>query len=162
MRPDSLNSPRYRRILIQRHSAYLPPVSVDDQIGHVKAARAAWREMQKSLDPQRPVFIDETWASTNMTPATGDVKEARCWSPTRLSVMDNLGSYKRADVRKPSKPRVQQCAFCQPTARTSIPSSRSSLSSKTHCAKWHAEPSMLIRIRSSLHDAHAGLRRFGG
>jgi hypothetical protein len=27
----------------------------------VKAALAAWREMQKSLDPQRLVFIDETW-----------------------------------------------------------------------------------------------------
>ncbi len=31
-------------------------------------ARAAWREMQKSLDPRRLVFIDETWASTSMAP----------------------------------------------------------------------------------------------
>src|SRR5580704_12803195 len=35
-----------------------------------------------------------------------------------------------------SKPRARQCASCQPTAQTSIPSSRSSPSSKTHCAKW--------------------------
>jgi hypothetical protein len=27
----------------------------------VKATRAAWREMQKSLDTQSLVFIDETW-----------------------------------------------------------------------------------------------------
>src|ERR1700730_5273719 len=45
----------------------------------VKAARAAWREMQKSLDPQRLVFIDETWASTNMTPRYG-----RCERGKRL------------------------------------------------------------------------------
>ncbi len=30
-------------------------------------ARAAWREMQKTLDPRKLVFIDETWASTSMT-----------------------------------------------------------------------------------------------
>lgn len=29
--------------------------------------RAAWRELQKTLDPARLVFIDETWASTAMT-----------------------------------------------------------------------------------------------
>ena len=34
-------------------------------------ARAAWREMQESLDPQRLVFIDETWASTSMAPRYG-------------------------------------------------------------------------------------------
>lgn len=30
-------------------------------------ARTAWLEMQKTLDPARLVFIDETWASTAMT-----------------------------------------------------------------------------------------------
>ena len=30
-------------------------------------ARAAWRELQKTLDPAKLVFIDETWASTAMT-----------------------------------------------------------------------------------------------
>jgi len=33
----------------------------------VATARAAWREGQKTLDPARLVFIDETWASTAMT-----------------------------------------------------------------------------------------------
>jgi transposase len=116
----------------------------------VKDARAAWREMQKSLDPQRLVFIDETWASTNMTPRYGrcergkrliahtpfghwktttflaalryDGVTAPCvfdgpingarflayveqvlvptLSPGEIVLMDNLGSHKRADVRK--------------------------------------------------------------
>jgi hypothetical protein len=51
---------------------------------------------------------------------------------------------------KPSKPRARQCASCQPTAQTSIPSSRSSPNSKTHCAKWHAEPSMHSGTQSEL------------
>ena len=29
-------------------------------------ARAVWRESQPGFDPQRLVFIDESWASTNM------------------------------------------------------------------------------------------------
>jgi len=33
----------------------------------VAAARAAWREAQKTFNPARLVFIDETWASTAMT-----------------------------------------------------------------------------------------------
>jgi transposase len=33
----------------------------------VAAARAAWRAGQPALDPRRLVFVDETWASTNMT-----------------------------------------------------------------------------------------------
>src|SRR6202035_3920557 len=115
-----------------------------------KDARAAWREMQKSLDPQRLVFIDETWASTNMTPRYGrcergkrliahtpfghwktttflaalryDGVTAPCvfdgpingarflayveqmlvptLSPGEIVLMDNLGSHKRAGVRK--------------------------------------------------------------
>jgi transposase len=32
----------------------------------VRKARAAWVEHQKTLDPARLFFIDETWASTNM------------------------------------------------------------------------------------------------
>ena len=30
-------------------------------------ARALWRERQPDLDPDRLVFIDETWAKDNMT-----------------------------------------------------------------------------------------------
>ena len=32
----------------------------------VAEARAAWREQQPSLKPEHLVFIDETWAATNM------------------------------------------------------------------------------------------------
>ena len=106
--------------------------------------------MQKSLDPRRLVFIDETWASTNMTPRYGrcergkrliagapfghwktttflaalrhDGLTAPCvfdgpingakflayveqvlvptLSPGEIVMMDNLGSHKRAGVRK--------------------------------------------------------------
>jgi transposase len=33
----------------------------------VKARREQWRADQPALDPERLVFVDETWASTNMT-----------------------------------------------------------------------------------------------
>jgi transposase len=33
----------------------------------VKAQRDAWRAARPALDPARLVFVDETWASTNMT-----------------------------------------------------------------------------------------------
>jgi transposase len=33
----------------------------------VAAAREAWRDRQPTLEPERLVFIDETWATTNMT-----------------------------------------------------------------------------------------------
>jgi hypothetical protein len=33
----------------------------------VAAARSAWRERQPALNPERLVFIDEAWTTTNMT-----------------------------------------------------------------------------------------------
>src|SRR3984893_12752004 len=81
--------------------------------------------MQKSLDPQRLVFIDETWASTNMTPRYGRCERGKrltcvfdgpingarflayveqmlvpTLSPGEIVLMDYLGSHKRAGVRK--------------------------------------------------------------
>jgi transposase len=106
--------------------------------------------MQQSLDPKRLVFIDETWASTNMTPRYGRCERGKRliahapfghWKTTTFLaalrhdgvtapcvfdgpingakflayveqvlaptlsagetvMMDNLGSHKRADVRK--------------------------------------------------------------
>jgi transposase len=38
-----------------------------------------WKQRQASVDPKRLVFIDETWAKTNMTPIRG-----RCAAGTRL------------------------------------------------------------------------------
>jgi transposase len=45
----------------------------------VAVARTAWRESQPSLNPTRLVFIDETWATTNMTRLRG-----RCQRGKRL------------------------------------------------------------------------------
>ncbi len=33
--------------------------------------RARWKARQGSVDPRRLVFIDETWAKTNMAPLRG-------------------------------------------------------------------------------------------
>jgi len=41
--------------------------AAEQQRPDVAAAREVWRERQPSLDPDRLVFIDETWATTNMT-----------------------------------------------------------------------------------------------
>jgi transposase len=52
--------------------------------------REAWFEGQLDLDPHKLVFVDETWASTNMTPLYG-------WAPRgeRLRASAPLGSWKR-------------------------------------------------------------------
>jgi transposase len=41
--------------------------AAEQQRPDVAAAREAWRDQQSSLEPDRLVFIDETWATTNMT-----------------------------------------------------------------------------------------------
>ena len=41
--------------------------AAEQQRPDVAAAREVWRDRQPSLDPDRLVFIDETWATTNMT-----------------------------------------------------------------------------------------------
>lgn len=43
--------------------------------------REAWRALQKELDPKRLVFLDETWAKTNMTPLRG-------WAPRGERLVD--------------------------------------------------------------------------
>jgi transposase len=45
--------------------------AAEQQRPDVAAARQVWRERQPSLDPDRLVFIDETWATTNMTRRCG-------------------------------------------------------------------------------------------
>lgn len=55
----------------------------------VVAARCAWREGQSALDPNKLVFIDETWASTNMTPRYG-----RCEVGKRLIGYAPFGHWK--------------------------------------------------------------------
>jgi hypothetical protein len=46
----------------------------------VARRRAQWKKYQGRLDPTRLVFIDETWAKTNMTRTHG-----RCFRGRRLS-----------------------------------------------------------------------------
>jgi transposase len=41
--------------------------AAEQQRPDVAAARRAWQAAQPDLDPDRLVFIDETWATTNMT-----------------------------------------------------------------------------------------------
>jgi transposase len=41
--------------------------AAEQQRPDVAAAREAWRARQPNLDPDRLIFIDETWATTNMT-----------------------------------------------------------------------------------------------
>jgi transposase len=55
----------------------------------VAAAREAWRERQSSLNPAQLVFIDETWATTNMTRLRG-----RCPRGKRLIAAVPHGHWK--------------------------------------------------------------------
>ncbi len=55
----------------------------------VAAARAAWKEAQPGLDPEKLVFIDETGASTNMTRQRG-----RCPVGERLVCKTLWGHWK--------------------------------------------------------------------
>src|SRR4051794_40680855 len=43
----------------------------------IRKRRAAWFEGQLDLDPARLVFIDETWASTNMARRSGRARRGR-------------------------------------------------------------------------------------
>jgi len=43
--------------------------------------RTRWKTHQGRLDPRRLVFIDETWAKTNMTRRYAAAAAARGWSP---------------------------------------------------------------------------------
>ncbi len=62
-----MTSARWARADAERKSA----LAAEKDRADVVAARAAWREIQPSLDPERLVFVDETWASTNMARRTG-------------------------------------------------------------------------------------------
>ena len=55
----------------------------------IAAERDRWRESQKQLDPKHLVFIDETWAKTNMAPTHG-----RCRRGQRLYAKVPHGHWK--------------------------------------------------------------------
>jgi transposase len=53
--------------------------AAEQERADVAEARTAWRQRQGELTPERLVFIDETWASTNMTRRYGrSPKGERC------------------------------------------------------------------------------------
>jgi hypothetical protein len=47
----------------------------------VAAARRAWRARQPALNPERLVFLDETWATTALARRYGERAEAAGWWP---------------------------------------------------------------------------------
>src|SRR5262245_62644210 len=49
----------------------------------VARRRAQWKKYQDRLDPARLVFIDETWAKTNMTRLRG-------WAPRGRKLLDKV------------------------------------------------------------------------
>ncbi len=46
-------------------------IAAEQEREDVARMRAAWKRSQEQIDPQRVVFIDETWAKTNMTRTYG-------------------------------------------------------------------------------------------
>ena len=76
--------------------------------------------------------------------------------------MDNLGSHKRADVRKAIEAAGAAVCFLPAYSPDLDPIEQVFAKLKNTLRKMARRTVMLIRIRSSLHDAHAGLRRFGG
>ena len=46
-------------------------IAAEQERDDVALARVAWRQSQSNIDPDHVVFIDETWAKTNMTRTHG-------------------------------------------------------------------------------------------
>ena len=59
----------------------------------MQARRAEWLHRRQALDPRRLVFIDETWAKTNMTPTHG-----RCQRGKRLIARVPFGHWKTSTI----------------------------------------------------------------
>jgi transposase len=58
-------------------------VAREQERADVSRRRAQWRKHQKRIDPARLVFIDETWAKTNMTRTHG-------WAPRGQRLVDKV------------------------------------------------------------------------
>jgi transposase len=59
----------------------------------VARRREQWKRYQGKIDPQRLVFIDETWAKTNMTPLRG-----RCARGQRLLAKVPFGRWRTSTI----------------------------------------------------------------
>jgi transposase len=71
----------------------------------VAERRAAWRVSQAGMDPQKLVFIDETWAKTNMTRMRG-----RCAIGQRLVAKVPHGHWKTTTLIAALDHRGMRCA----------------------------------------------------
>jgi transposase len=59
----------------ETHSKKKTLIAAEQEREDVARKRSEWREKQKEIDPDRVVFIDETWAKTNMTRTYGRSQE---------------------------------------------------------------------------------------
>ena len=130
----------------------------------VARKRACWQALKRQLDPDRLVFVDETWIKTNMAPLRGWAKKGKRlkgYAPhghwrtmTFLAGLrtDGLSApcvltyamqrFQPADYLASQKARSDRrfgapapdCGSCRPIHRTSTPSSRPSPRSSTGCA----------------------------
>jgi transposase len=58
----------------ESHSKKKTLIAEEQQREDVARKRSQWRASQEQIDPERVVFIDETWAKTNMTRTYGRSK----------------------------------------------------------------------------------------
>ena len=56
---------------IETHSKKKTLIAAEQEREDVAAKRSDWKHGQQEIDPDRVVFIDETWAKTNMTRTYG-------------------------------------------------------------------------------------------
>lgn len=77
MRCDHVGDAGSARLHAQKKTRHAAEQERED----VAAARVAWREGQGGLNVERLVFIDETWAATNMTRVHGRAKKGARLSP---------------------------------------------------------------------------------
>src|SRR5580658_5349704 len=95
----------------------------------VAAARQDWRDSQPKLNPAKLVFIDETWATTNMARRYGRAPRGECaiggelflayveqqlapsLTPDDIVIADNLSSHKVAGVREAIEARGASLRF---------------------------------------------------
>src|SRR5208282_1833203 len=80
----------------------------EQQRPDIAAARENWRAEQPDLDPERLVFIDETWATTNMARRHGRAPRGQ-----RLVAAIPHGHWKTSYFREAEK--------CPPQTRPSSP-----------------------------------------
>jgi transposase len=86
---DCLVFSQTRRLELQKKTLH----AAEQLRADVARRRERWKRHQHKLDPRRLVFIDETWAKTNMTPTYG-----RCARGARLKAKAPFGKWRTLTV----------------------------------------------------------------